>query len=144
MASSGGHLAQLMALKPWWETRERSWATFRTQDVVSQLAEESVDFVHHPTTRHVGNLIRNTIVAWRVIRRRRPDLIVSTGAGAAIPFFVFGRLLGINTAYIEVYDRITSRTVTGRICHPLASRFFVQWEAQRGLYGRAEVIGPLL
>ncbi len=144
VASSGGHLAQLMAMKPWWANRERSWATFRTDDVVSQLDGEQVDFVHHPTTRNVPNMLRNFGVAWRVLRRRRPDLIVSTGAGSAIPFFLFAKVLGINSVYVEVYDRISTRTVTGRVCRPLATRFFVQWDAQVELYPGSRVIGPLL
>ncbi len=144
IASSGGHLAQIMALRPWWEQRERSWATFDTPDVVSQLDGEQIDFVRHPTTRNIPNLLRNTVIAWRVLRDRRPDLVVSTGAGAAIPFFVFARVLGINSAYIEVYDRITSRTVTGRVCRPFASVFCVQWEDQTVLYPGAVTIGPLL
>lgn len=144
VASSGGHLAQLLALRSWWEGMDRSWATFDTPDVVSQLQGEEVDFVRHPTTRNVPNLLRNTAISWRVLRSRRPDLIVSTGAGSAIPFFIFARLLGIDSVYIEVYDRITSRTMTGRICRPLSSLFCVQWEDQRLLYPGAYVIGPLL
>lgn len=144
VASSGGHLAQLIALRSWWGKRDRSWATFNTPDVVSQLGGEEVDFVRHPTTRNVPNLVRNTVIAWRVLRRRRPDMVVSTGAGSAIPFFVFARLLGIPTMYIEVYDRISSRTVTGRLCLPFSSAFCVQWEAQRKIYPSAKVIGPLL
>lgn len=144
IASSGGHLAQLLALRSWWEPMDRSWATFDTPDVVSQLQGEEIDFVRHPTTRNVPNLLRNTVIAWRLLRTRRPDLIVSTGAGSAIPFFVFAKVLGIRSAYIEVYDRITSRTVTGRICRPLSSVFCIQWEDQRHLYPGAHVIGPLL
>ena len=144
IASSGGHLAQIMALRPWWEQRSRTWATFNTPDVVSQLDGEQVDFVRHPTTRNIPNLLRNTVIAWRILRERRPDLVVSTGAGAAIPFFVFAKLLGINSAYIEVYDRITSRTVTGRVCRPLSSVFCVQWDDQVALYPGAVTIGPLL
>lgn len=144
IASSGGHLAQLLALRSWWEPMERSWATFDTPDVVSQLQGEEIDFVRHPTTRNVPNLLRNTAIAWRLLRTRRPDLIVSTGAGSAIPFFVFAKVLGIDSTYIEVYDRISSRTVTGRICRPLSSAFCVQWEDQKALYPGAHVIGPLL
>ena len=144
VGSSGGHLAQLMALRPWWVTRERAWVTFNTSDAQSLLAEESVDFAYHPTTRNVPNLLRNFVVAARVLRRERPDLVVSTGAAVAVPFFVLARLLGIQAVYVEVYDRLTSRTVSGRICRPLASAFVVQWDEQRALYPGAHVIGGLL
>lgn len=144
VGSSGGHLAQLLALEPWWGAGERSWVTFRTSDAVSQLEGEVVDFAYSPTTRNVPNLIRNFWVAWRVLRKRRPDVVVTTGAAVAIPFFVLGRLLGIQTIYVEVYDRLTSRTVSGRVCRPLASAFLVQWPEQQKLYPGSRVIGCLL
>lgn len=144
VGSSGGHLAQLMVLRGWWEERERSWVTFQTPDAVSQLHSEEVDFAHHPTTRNFANLARNFVVAARVLNRRRPDLIVSTGAAVAIPFFVLARLFGIRAVYLEVYDRISSRTVSGRLCHPLSSAFFVQWDQQRKLYPGSQNIGKLL
>jgi UDP-N-acetylglucosamine:LPS N-acetylglucosamine transferase len=144
VGSSGGHLAQLLALEPWWSAGERSWVTFRTSDAVSQLDGEVVDFAYSPTTRNVPNLIRNFWVAWRVLRKRRPDVVVTTGAAVAIPFFVIARLLGIQTIYVEVYDRLTSRTVSGRVCRPLASAFLVQWPEQQKLYPGSRVIGCLL
>ncbi|MGI8576926.1 MAG: PssD/Cps14F family polysaccharide biosynthesis glycosyltransferase [Nocardioidaceae bacterium] len=144
VCSSGGHLAQLLALRPWWQARERSWVTFETPDASSQLEGESVDFAHFPTTRNVPNLLRNCAVAAKVLRRRRPDVIVSTGAGVAIPFFVLAKLLGIQTIYVEVYDRVTSRTVTGCVCRPLSSVFCVQWPEQQSLYPGSAVIGSLL
>lgn len=144
VGSSGGHLAQLLALRPWWQVRERAWVTFNTPDALSQLEGEAVDFAHHPTTRNVRNLLRNCVVAAKVLRRRRPDLVVSTGAAVAIPFFLLGKLLGIQTVYVEVYDRVSSRTVSGRICRPLSSGFFVQWAEQQPLYAGSQVIGRLL
>lgn len=144
VGSSGGHLAQLLALRPWWESRERSWVTFRTPDAISQLEGETVDFAYHPTTRNVPNLARNFWVAGQVLRRRRPDLVVTTGAAVAIPFFVLAKPLHIRTIYVEVYDRLTSRTVSGRVCRPLSSAFAVQWEEQLEQYPGAHVIGGLL
>jgi UDP-N-acetylglucosamine:LPS N-acetylglucosamine transferase len=144
VGSSGGHLAQLVTLKPWWEGRDRAWVTFESPHALSLLEGEQVDFAYFPTTRNVPNLVRNFWVAARVLIRRRPDLVVSTGAAVAIPFFVIARILGIKTVYVEVYDRIDSRTVSGRICRPLSSAFLVQWEAQREMYPGSIVIGGLL
>jgi UDP-N-acetylglucosamine:LPS N-acetylglucosamine transferase len=144
VGSSGGHLAQLVALRPWWATRERTWVTFQTEDARSKLREENVVWAYHPTTRHIPNMLRNLRLAVTILRRTRPDVVVSTGAGVAVPFFLIARLLGIPTVYLEVYDRLDSATLTGKLCRPLSTLFCVQWEEQRDLYKDAEVVGTLL
>jgi UDP-N-acetylglucosamine transferase subunit ALG13/glycosyltransferase involved in cell wall biosynthesis len=146
VCSSGGHLAQLLALRPWWASRSRSWVTSDTVHARSALAGERITWGYFPTTRHAWNLIRNSYLATRLLfpRSRRPSVIVSTGAGVAFPFFVLGRLLRIPTVYVEVFGRIDSRTLTGRLCHPFSSLFLVQWPEQRVLYRKAVVAGPLL
>lgn len=144
VASSGGHLAQLLALEGWWRDKERVWVTFDKSDARSQLATEQVAWAHHPTTRNLKNLLRNTVLAFRLLREHEPAMVVSTGAAVAFPFFLLARLMGIPTIYIEVFDRLDSRTLTGRLCRPFATRFFVQWEQQRSLYPGATVIGTLL
>lgn len=144
VGSSGGHLAQLLALAPLWPRERRHWVTFDTADAVSQLVAESVTWAHHPTTRNARNLARNTALARKVLDAERPDVIVSTGAAVAFPFFLLGRARGIPTVYVEVYDRIDSRTVTGRLCRPLSTLFCVQWEEQQQLYPGSIVVGPLL
>jgi beta-1,4-N-acetylglucosaminyltransferase len=144
VCSSGGHLTQLYNLRPWWERSSRTWVTFEKPDATSLLEGERTVWAHHPTTRNLWNLLRNTMLAWRLVRRLRPDLVVSTGAAVAFPFFLMGKLHGARTIYVEVFDRIDSRTMTGRLCYPISDRFLLQWEEQKALYPKGEVVGPLL
>jgi hypothetical protein len=144
VCSSGGHLLQLYRLKPWWERHRRTWVTFSGPDSESMLEDEDVAWAYHPTTRNVPNLIRNLGLAWTLVRRHRPDVVVSSGAGVALPFFVLGRLFGARTVYVEVYDRIDLPTLSGRLCYPLSSLFLLQWEEQRRFYPRGRLIGRLL
>jgi UDP-N-acetylglucosamine:LPS N-acetylglucosamine transferase len=144
VCSSGGHLAQLWRLRAWFEPHDHVWVTFDTRDAVSLLEDERVVWAYHPTTRNLKNAVRNLWLSWKTIRRERPDVIVSDGAGVAFPFFVVAKLHRVKTVYLEVYDRIDSRTLTGRLCYPITDLFCVQWQEQRDLYPRAELIGTLL
>ncbi|MEJ2887915.1 PssD/Cps14F family polysaccharide biosynthesis glycosyltransferase [Actinomycetospora aeridis] len=144
VASGGGHLAQLLALRPWWQERHRTWVTSDNADTRSQLEGEVVIHAFFPTTRNVKNLLRNSWLAFRTIPVVRPDLVVSTGAAVAVPFFLIARSLRIPTVFIEVFDRIESRTLTGRLCYPIADVFMVQWDEQQKLYPRAHVVGALM
>ena len=93
-------------LKPLLENKDRFWVTFDKEDARSLLKGEKVYSCYYPTNRNVKNLLKNTAVAWKVLRKERPDLIISSGAAVAVPFFYLGKLLGAKLIYIEVFDRI--------------------------------------
>lgn len=144
VGSSGGHLAQLWALAPLWSQSQRSWVTFDTPDALALLTHEDVTWAHHPTTRNVRNLLRNSAQARHVMRRVRPDIVISTGAAVAYPYFLLARLAGIPRLYLEVYDRIDKKTLTGRLCRPHSTVFAVQWPEQERLYPGSIVVGTVL
>jgi len=144
VCSSGGHLTQLLALRPWWQDHERTWVTFDTADALEALDGERVVTCHHPTTRNIPNLLRNLRLALGTIRKERPDLIISDGAGVAVPFFWLSRWSGARTVYLEVYDRLDSETMTARLVRPVTDLFAVQWDAQLACNPGAVVVGPVL
>ncbi len=45
--------------------------------------------------------------------------------------------------YLEVYDRIDSATMTGRLCRPVTDLFLVQWPEQQQLYRDTVTAGPV-
>jgi UDP-N-acetylglucosamine:LPS N-acetylglucosamine transferase len=144
VCSPGGHLQQMLALEPAWRGYERGWVTLPSADSSSLLADEpEVTMAHGPTNRSIKNLVRNTFLAWRLLRRR-PDAILSTGAGLAVPFFLIGRLLRIRLVYVESVTRTESLSLSGRLIYPLASSFFVQWPAVAKRFKRAEYAGEVL
>ena len=143
VCSSGGHLTQLYMLRPFWQDHERFWVTFDKEDARSILQEERMIPCYYPTNRSLKALLVNTRLAWKVLRKERPDLIVSTGAAAAVPFFYIGKLLGSKTIFIEIYDRIDSPTLTGKLVYPVTDRFIVQWEEMKKVYPKAIDLGSI-
>lgn len=143
VGSSGGHLAQLLQLRSWWERCDRMWVTSPGRDVQTRLAGEVVVHGHYPTTRNLPNALRNLVLARRVLHDYRPDVVISTGAGVAVPFFWLAKLSGITTVYLEVYDRIDLPTLTGRLCYPFTDLFLLQWEEQRRHYPRGVFVGSV-
>lgn len=144
VSTQGGHLAHLLALRLWWEGHDRLWVAPVTPDVVDRLAGERVVASYSPTTRNVPNLLRNVRLAITLLHRERPSLVVSAGAGVAVPFFFVAWLLRIPTVFIEVYDRVDTPTMTGRLCGPFTTRRMVQWQSQLEFYPDARLVGPLL
>ena len=143
VGSSGGHLTHLYMLKPFWQDKERFWVTFNKEDANSILEGEQVYHCYYPTNRSLKALLINTRLAWKVLRKERPDVIVSSGAAVAVPFFYLGKLFRMKTVYIEVFDRIDKPTMTGKMVYPVTDRFIVQWEEMKQVYKKAINLGSI-
>jgi UDP-N-acetylglucosamine transferase subunit ALG13 len=116
VASSGGHFRLMKTLSRYWETfPERLWVTFENATTRTELGGERVVWAHHPTNRNVPNLLRNKLLAYRTIRRYRPDLILSTGAGVAVPFLLVGKLMGCRTVFVESITRVDDLSLSARL-----------------------------
>lgn len=143
VGSSGGHLTHLYMLKDFWKDKERFWVTFDKEDANSILKGERVHHCYFPTNRNVKNLIKNSLLAIKLLRKEKPDLIISSGAAVAVPFFYFGKLMGAKTIYIEVFDRIDKSTMTGKLVYPVTDKFIVQWEEMKKVYKKAINLGSI-
>lgn len=144
VGSSGGHLTHLYMLEPFWKDKERFWVTFDKEDARSLLEGERVYNCYFPTNRNLKNLIRNTFVAFKTLKKERPDLIVSSGAAVAVPFFYIGKLFfKVKCVYIEVFDRIDKPTMTGKMVYPITDKFFVQWDEMKSVYPKSINLGSI-
>lgn len=127
VCSTGGHLLQLVSLRESWEPFSRRWVTFDKSDARSLLAAEDVVHAYGPTNRSVVNLLRNLVLAWRVVGRTRPKALLTTGAGVAVPFAWVARLRGARVVYVESLARIDGPSLSCRLIRPVAERVYVQW-----------------
>ena len=143
VGSSGGHLTHLYMLKQFWKDKNRFWVTFDKEDARSLLKDEKMYPCYFPTNRNIKNLIRNTFLAIRVLKKEKPDLIISSGAAVAVPFFYLGKMMGAKLIYIEVFDRIDKPTMTGKMVYPIVDKFIVQWEEMKKVYPKAVNFGSI-
>lgn len=143
VGSSGGHLFHLYLLKPFWQDKDRFWVTFEKEDAISLLNGERMYYCYGPSNRSMKALVINCFRALNILRKERPDLIISTGAAPAVPFFWLGKLMGAKTIYLEVYDRIDKPTLSGKLCYPVSDRFIVQWEEMKQVYPKAINLGSI-
>jgi len=145
IASSGGHIFELFCLREFWKDKERVWVSFPTADAKYLLKEEpEVHWAAYPTVRNVPNLLRNLVLAEHLLRTRRPDLIVTTGAGVAAPFLWLAKPLGIPTVFVESITRITELSLTANIVKPFVSKLLVQWPELADKYPGTEYHGRIV
>jgi UDP-N-acetylglucosamine:LPS N-acetylglucosamine transferase len=143
VCSCGGHLVQLVSLRPAWEEFPRVWVTFDKSDSRSLLEGEEVVHAFGPTNRSLRNLVRNVFLAWRVVGRVRPRVLVTTGAGVAVPFAWIARLRGARVVYVESITRIDRPSLSARLIAPVADRMYAQWPELAGAYAPARYAGTV-
>lgn len=140
VCSSGGHFKALEQLNEFWVNHERIWITFQTATTLKVLQEEKVYWAFSPTNRNLPNLLRNLGLAWKIVRREKPALILTTGAGVAVPFIIVGKLIGSQTVFIESVTRIKQLSLSARLVLPFLDILYVQWPQLKVRYPQAELI----
>lgn len=135
VTSSGGHLAEVLEWVPAFE--DVTWRiVLNAEGPVPEAYQSRVLPMVH--AERDWRVLWNFIEAWRLLRRLRPRLIVSPGAGCAVPFAILGRLLAIPYVHVEPLSAVQRPTLTGRLVRPFASRMIVQWPSLLTTYPSAE------
>ncbi len=144
VCSSGGHFFEMQTLASVWSTRPHFWVTNRDEDTMFALRDENVVWAFQPTIRHLVNFGRNFHLAWKILRRERPGLIISTGAGVSVPFIYAGRILGISSIFLESMTRVSDLSLSAKLVYPVVERLLVQWPEAGDRYRKAEYRGRIL
>lgn len=150
-ASGGGHVRQILDLEPFWSQHEVVFATEDTALGRSIAAEHESHFFAHfafgqRRTQSWWKLIRsgfkNMADSWRIVRKVKPELIVSTGAGSAFFTVLFGKWLGAELVVVESFARFEAPSLFGRLAHRFADHKVVQSAALDGVWPGAVLADP--
>jgi len=151
ISSTGGHLSELMKLRPLFSEYDYSLVTENTPSTNPRLREQFGNRVHylHSGTRvkpirYVLKLLANTLYSLAIFCRVRPQFIVSTGAHTAGPMCLIGRVLGARIVFIETAASVHTPSVTGKLVYRFAHLFIVQNEELLAVFPRAVYRGTLL
>lgn len=134
-SSAGGHLTELMQIGGAFDSYETFFITVKRKDTEDLSEKEKVYFVADTGRSPVG-LVKNIISSLKIMLKEKPDVIITTGAGAAIPSSILGKLLGAKLVYIESYCRANSKSWSGILLYPFADVFLVQWPSMISKYGK--------
>lgn len=117
VSTVGGHLTQLYELQRRFvrPSDDVTWITHDTAQSSSLLGDEQVVWVDYIRERDLVGVLRTVPVAWRVLRRARPELVVSTGSAIALAVLPAARALGARVCFIESAAMRVGHTRTGRI-----------------------------
>ena len=83
------------------------------------------------------------LYAFRIIKKEKPDVIITTGALIAFPFCVIGKIMRKKIIYIESFARVNGKSLTGKLVYPFADLFLVQWESMLDVYPKSKYVGGI-
>jgi beta-1,4-N-acetylglucosaminyltransferase len=138
VSSCGGHLTEVRELMPAY-ANDSHFYVLNDRALLHDDMQNRTYFIAH--SERDWRFLLNLWEAFVILRKERPTVILSTGAGPVVPFAIVGRFLfGTRVVFVETIARIDSPSMTGRIMYWLAHDFFYQWPRlapyfPRGTYG---------
>lgn len=136
--SGGGHVRQLLDLQPLWRDYDHFFVSEDTALGRALAGEHDVEFVAHVALgqaklgapmRMVVAGIANFFQSARIILKRRPHVVLTTGAGAMFFITVWARLLGAKIVLIDSMARVHRPSAFARLAGPFAHVRISQSEA---------------
>lgn len=142
ISSTGGHLNELLQLKPLMEKYNSYIITEKTKSNLS--LNDKFDKVYYLTYGTKKNLFTyffkfsfNILKSLYLFIKIRPNVIITTGTHTAVPMCYIGKIFRRKIIYIETFANSKTKTVAGRLVYPIADTFIVQWESMLELYPKA-------
>lgn len=147
ISSTGGHLSELLQLKPMFDKYDFRLVTEKTKSNLWLKDEylNKVDYLVYGTKSsflsYPFKLFYNSVKSLIIYLKFRPDVIITTGTHTAGPMCCIAKLFGSKVIYIETLANIYTKTITGRLIYHIADLFVVQWESMLKLYPKAKYGG---
>ncbi|HIR49498.1 MAG TPA: polysaccharide biosynthesis protein [Candidatus Faecimonas gallistercoris] len=143
IASTGGHLHELMQLSPMFNNYNYHIITEKTKSnlKLKNKYHEKISYLVYGTKDHMltypAKLLYNCFKSLYFYIKYHPDYIITTGTHTAGPICCIGKILGSKIIYIETFANITTKTATGKLLYKIADHFIVQWPSMKKLYPKA-------
>jgi len=143
ISSTGGHLNELLQLRPMFKKYKSYLITEKTKTTVD-IEDKDLNEIYyliygtkHKPLIYIFKLLINCFKSLYYFIKINPDVIITTGAHTAGPMCCIGKIFGKKIIYIETFANIETKTITGRLIYKFADLFIVQWESMLELYPKA-------
>ena len=149
IASTGGHLNELMQLKTLFKKYDYHIVTENTKvdKSLKKKYGDKMSFLIYGTKKYpisyIFKFIANSFISLYYFFKYQPEVIVTTGTHTAVPMCYIAKIFGSKVIFIETFANRTSDTVAGKLVYPIADTFVVQWEEMHKIYPKSVCWGWL-
>lgn len=150
-ASGGGHIRQLLDLQPLWQDADYFFVSEDTALGRSIAADHECEFVPHvalgqarlgkPVKMVIAG-IRNCLRSFSIVRKSRPDVVITTGAGSMFFIVLWARLFGARIALIDSFARFKHPSAFAKLAGPFANICIAQSDESAKHWPGSTVFDP--
>ena len=149
IASTGGHLSELMQLKELFS--KYSYSIVTEKDAATKALKEEyrdkIFYLCYATRSRIltypFKFIFNSLKSIYLFIKIKPEYIITTGTHTAVPMCYIGKIFGRKIIFIETFANRNKKTLSGKLIYPIANLFIVQWEEMLKLYPKAVLGGSI-
>ncbi|MGF2617970.1 polysaccharide biosynthesis protein [Rossellomorea vietnamensis] len=147
ISSLGGHLTQLLQLKPIFESYDYHIVTEKSIITEELSSEYPMSFLVYGARnypfKYFFKFTYNIFKSLYFFFKFKPDVVVTTGAHTAVPMCYIAKLFGKKVVFIESFAKTSTPTLSGKIVYPIADLFIIQWEGMKKHYPNAVLGGSI-
>lgn len=147
ISSTGGHLSELLQLKPLFKDYDYHIITEKTESnmYLRKMFKHKVSYLYYGTKHNMLTywfiFPANCVRSFLLYIKYRPDVVITTGAHTAVAMCHIAHFFKKKVIYIETFANVTTKTLSGKLCYPIADYFIVQWKEMLELYPDAIYAG---
>lgn len=143
--SAGGHLRELqLAIGTIPDDYNCYWLTLKTTSTKAFMKDKEHVFLVNFQPARKWTLLANSVQALFWVLVKRPDVIITTGAGVTVPTVWFAKkLLGTKVVFVNSAADVTNPSRTPVWIEKYADLFLVQWSDLQERFPNAVCCGVL-
>lgn len=145
-SSAGGHFMQLKQLLKMAQKYDYFIVTEKNTISMQLKNKHEMKFLIQQERKNIDFIFKfgmNILKSMWIVFIKRPDVIISTGAGATFLLCLLTKIIGGKVIFIESFAKIKSPTLTGQKVYKFADEFYVQWEEMLQFYPKAHYKGGI-
>ena len=142
ISSCGGHLTEILRFRKLYFNFNYFFVINDTIKLPKFMKNKTL-FITHSERDLL--FFKNLYEAFVIIKRKKPDILISAGAGLIVPFSIISKFFNnIKIIYIETMASYEKPSLTGRLMKYLANDFFYQWKHLKKYFPKGKYIGNTL
>ena len=146
IASSGGHLTQLLSLKESWQNYSAYYVSTSLSAAKNTLEKYGKCYIVTDCGRNkIFHLFYAVFQCFAILLKEKTDVIISGGSGPGCLMSIIGKtIFHKKVIWLDSIANVKRMSLSGRIARPFTDICFCQWEELAKKYKGVTYLGAVI